>query len=127
MNGNLVDVLALVIIGVAIVFGWRSGFVVQALALGGFLAGLAAVVIVAPWISGFVADASFVVRAGAVMVVLGGLIFGGQTVGSIVGSRIKRRIGGGVMVGFDAGGGAVFCFVRGVFLVWLLGGLLGVM
>jgi len=89
--------------------------------------GLDAVVIVAPLISEFVADASFVVRAAAVIVLLGTLVFGGQTVGSIIGSRIKRRIGAGVVGGLDSGGGAVFGFVRGVFLVWLLGGLLGVM
>jgi S1-C subfamily serine protease len=127
VTGNLVDLLALVMIGVAIVFGWRSGFVVQALALGGFLAGLALVVIVAPLVSGLVSDASFLIRAGAVFVVLGALVFGGQTVGSIIGGRIKRRIGGGVVGGLDSAGGAVFGFVRGLFLVWLLGGLLGVM
>lgn len=127
MSGNLVDLLALLMIGVAVVFGWRSGLVVQALALGGFLAGLALVLIVAPLISGLVADASFLVRAGFVIVVLGALLFGGQTVGSIIGGRIKRRIGGGVVGGLDSAGGAVFGFVRGLFLVWLLGGLLGVM
>ena len=96
MSGNIVDVLALVVIGVAIFFGWRSGFVVQALALGGFLAGLALVVVVAPLISGLVADASALVRAGAVIVVLGALVFGGQAIGSIIGGRIKGRISGGV-------------------------------
>ena len=126
MSGNIVDVLALVVIGTAIVFGWRSGFVVQALALGGFLAGLALVVVLAPVISGLVADASALVRAGAVIVVLGALVFGGQAIGSIIGGRIKGRIGGGVVGGLDSGGGAVFGFVRGLFLVWLLGGLLGV-
>jgi S1-C subfamily serine protease len=126
MSGNLVDVLALVVIGTAIVFGWRSGFIVQALALAGFVAGLALVVIVAPLISGLVADASALVRAGAVIVVLGALVLGGQAVGSMIGGRIKQRIGGGVLGGLDSGGGAVFGFVRGLFLVWLLGGLLGV-
>lgn len=126
MSGNIIDVLALVLIGVAILFGWRSGFVVQALALGGFLAGLALVVVLAPLISGLVADASFLVRAGAVIVLLGALVFGGQAIGSVMGGRIKRRISGGVAGGLDSGGGAVFGFVRGVFLVWLLGGLLGV-
>jgi S1-C subfamily serine protease len=126
MSGNIVDVLALVLIGVAIVFGRRSGFVVQALALVGLLGGLALVVIVAPLIAGLVADASALVRAGAVIVVLGVLVFGGQAIGSIIGGRIKQRIGRGIAGGLDSGGGAVFGFVRGLFLVWLLGGLLGV-
>lgn len=126
MSANIVDVLALVVIGVAVVFGWRSGFVIQALALAGFVAGLALVVVVAPLISGLVADASALVRAGAVIVVLGALVFGGQAVGSMIGGRIKQRIGGGVIGGLDSGGGAAFGFVRGLFLVWLLGGLLGI-
>ena len=50
MTFNLVDVIAVLVIAVAVVFGWRSGFVVQAFALGGFLAGLALVVLAAPFI-----------------------------------------------------------------------------
>ncbi|MEA2676901.1 MAG: hypothetical protein QOJ81_1042 [Chloroflexota bacterium] len=126
MNANIVDLLAIVVIGVAVLFGWRSGFVIQAFALGGFLAGLALILVVAPPISGLVADASFLIRTGAVIVVVGALVFGGQAVGSIIGSRLKRRIGTGVIGGLDSGGGAIFGFVRGLFLVWLLGGLLGV-
>jgi S1-C subfamily serine protease len=126
MSGNIVDVLALVMIGVAVFFGWRSGFVVQAFALAGFLGGLVLVVVVAPLISGLVEDAEFIIRTGVVIGVVGALVFGGQAVGSVVGGRLKRRIGGGVLGGLDSGGGAVFGFVRGLFLVWLLGGLLGV-
>jgi len=45
---NFIDLLALLIVVVAVYFGWRSGFVVQALALVGFVVGIAIVVIVAP-------------------------------------------------------------------------------
>jgi ribose/xylose/arabinose/galactoside ABC-type transport system permease subunit len=45
MSFNLLDVICVVVIAVAVVFGWRSGFVVQAFALAGFLAGLALVVL----------------------------------------------------------------------------------
>ena len=39
---NFIDLLAVLIIAVAIYFGWRSGFVIQVLALVGFVAGLVA-------------------------------------------------------------------------------------
>ena len=49
---NFVDLLALLVIGIAVWFGWRSGFVIQALALVGFVIGFAIVVIAAPITTG---------------------------------------------------------------------------
>jgi S1-C subfamily serine protease len=127
MSFNLLDVICVLVIAVAVVLGWRSGFVVQAFALGGFLAGLAVIVLVAPFIAGLVANAAFLVRTAIVIVAVGATVLIAQGIGSAVGGMIRRRIGEGVLGGLDAGGGAVFGFVRGLFLVWLLGGLLGVM
>ena len=47
-----------------------------------------------------------------------------QSVGSTFGAALRHRMGGGVMTGLDQGAGAAFGFVRGLFLVWLLAGLL---
>ncbi len=127
MTFNLVDALAVLVVVVAVVFGWKSGFVIQAFALGGFLLGIGLVVVVAPYVAGFVADASFWIRIGVVIFVVGLLVLVPQAIGSYIGGRIKRRMGRGVLVGLDSGGGAVFGFVRGLFMVWLLGGLLGVL
>jgi S1-C subfamily serine protease/uncharacterized membrane protein required for colicin V production len=127
MSFNLVDVVCVVVIAVAAVVGWRSGFVVQAFALGGFLAGIALVVLAAPFIAGLVANAAFLIRTAIVIIFVGALVLIAQGIGSAVGGMIRRRIGAGVLGGLDAGGGAVFGFVRGLFLVWLLGGLFGVM
>ncbi len=127
MTFNLLDVIAVVVIAAAAVFGWRSGFVVQAFALGGFLAGLGLVVLAAPFIAGLVANAAFLIRTAIVIVAVAALVLIAQGIGSAVGGMIRQRIGTGVLSGLDAGGGAVFGFVRGLFLVWLLGGLLGVL
>ena len=43
--------LALLVIVVAMLFGWRSGFVIQAFALVGFLVGLRVVVVAAPFVA----------------------------------------------------------------------------
>jgi S1-C subfamily serine protease len=123
---NLVDALALVVLVVAVVFGWKSGFVIQVFALGGFLLGIGLIVIAAPYIADLVADASFWIRIGVVIFVIGGLVLVPQAIGSYIGGRIKRRMGRGLLVGLDSGAGAAFGFVRGMFMVWLLGGLLGV-
>ncbi len=126
MSFNLVDALALVLIAVAVLFGWRSGLAVQAFALGGFLIGLGLVVIAAPFIYGFVANASFLIRTAIVVVSVGAIVLICQGIGSVIGGRLKQRMGRGVLSGLDAGGGAAFGLVRGLFMVWLLGGLLGV-
>jgi len=113
MSFNLLDVIAVLVIAVAVVFGWRSGFVVQAFALGGFLVGLGLVVLAAPFIAGLVANAAFLIRTAIVIVAVAALVLIAQGVGSAVGGMIRRRIGNGVLGGLDSGGGVVFGFVRG--------------
>ena len=126
MTFNVVDVLAVLVIAVAVVFGWKSGFLVQASALGGFVLGLGIVVVVAPFIASLVAEQSFLIRTVVVVVAVGAIVLACQAVGSLIGGRLRRRMGKGVIVGLDSGGGAAFGLVRGMFMVWLLGGLLGV-
>ena len=122
---NLVDLMAVGVIALAVIVGWRSGFVIQSLALAGFLAGLAAVVIVAPHLAELVEDADVVVRLFVVLGVLAGLVLLGQWLGGSVGAAVRRRLGRGVLSGVDQGAGALFGFARGIFSVWLLAGLLG--
>lgn len=126
MTFNLVDALAVIVVVVAVIFGWKSGFVIQAFALGGFLVGIGLIVLVAPYVAAFVAGASFWIRMAVVIFAVGFLVLVSQAIGSYIGGKIKRRMGRGVLVGLDSGGGAAFGFVRGMFMVWLLGGLLGV-
>jgi S1-C subfamily serine protease len=47
-----------------------------------------------------------------------------QAVGSAAGVNIRRRMGRGPLGDVDNAGGALFGMVRGIFLVWLAGGLL---
>lgn len=124
---NFVDAIALLVIGVAIYFGWRSGFVIQVLALLGFVAGIAIVVVAAPHAADALTDMDPWLRT---IVVLGGvaaIVLLLQGLGSAVGSAIRRRIGSGLLGSVDMGAGALFGFMRGIFLVWLMGGLVGVL
>jgi S1-C subfamily serine protease len=61
-----------------------------------------------------------------VVVTVGSIVLICQGIGSVIAGRLKQRMGRGIVGGLDSGGGAAFGFVRGLFMVWLLGGLLGV-
>ncbi|HUG48081.1 MAG TPA: MarP family serine protease [Candidatus Limnocylindria bacterium] len=124
---NLVDVLAILLVLTAVVLGRRSGFVVQALALAGFAIGIGLLILLAPRVADLLAEIQGPLRA---VVVLGGMaavVLLAQSVGSAIGVGVKRRLGRGLLGGVDNGAGGVFGFARGVFMVWLLGGLLAVL
>ena len=52
---------------------------------------------------------------------------GPPAAGGAVGALVRRRLGRGVLGGLDQGAGAAFGFVRGVFVVWLIGALVGLL
>ncbi|HUR16429.1 MAG TPA: MarP family serine protease [Candidatus Limnocylindrales bacterium] len=124
---NVVDIIALVMIGLALVFGWRSGFVIQALALVGFVLGIGALVLVAPSATELVADMEPWLRTLLVLSILAGVVLLAQGIGSTIGAALRRRMGSGLLSGIDQGLGAAFGLARGVFLVWLIGGLVGLL
>ncbi|MEP7158237.1 MAG: MarP family serine protease [Chloroflexota bacterium] len=127
MTFNIVDGGAVILIALAVFFGWKSGLVVQAFALAGFVAGLALVIFIAPQLASLLSETDTLVRTVAVIGVVGGIVLLTQFITGAIGSAIRRRVGEGVLSRLDAGAGAAFGFVRGLFLVWLLGGLAGLL
>jgi len=121
---NIVDVAALGIVALAIFFGWRSGFVVQALALIGFVVGILLMIGIAPHLTTFVADMDPWMRTILVLGLMAITVLLAQALGGSLGFAIRRRFGNGVLGGVDQGLGAVFGVARGIFTVWLIGGLL---
>lgn len=124
---NIADVVALVIVALAIYLGWRSGFVIQLLALAGFLAGIGLVVLIAPHAAEIVADMDPWLRTLVTISVVGGIILVAQSMGSGAGAALKRRLGAGMLGGIDQGLGAAFGLARGLFMVWLIGGLVSLL
>ncbi len=124
---NLFDVAAVLIVALAIYFGWRSGFVIQLLALVGFVAGIGLMMLIAPHVADLVADMEASVRTLLVIGALGGVVLLAQGLGSSAGASIRRRLGAGILSGIDHGLGAAFGMARGIFLVWLIGGLIGLL
>jgi S1-C subfamily serine protease len=120
---NFIDLAALLIVGVAVYFGWRSGFVIQALALAGFAIGILIVVVAAPATANLLGDLDPFVRSVIVVCAIAAVVLVAQAIGSAAGVRVRRRMGTGVVGGVDTGAGAAFGLVRGLVIVWLMGGL----
>jgi S1-C subfamily serine protease len=124
---NLFDLLAVLVVALAIWGGFRSGAFPQ---LGGLLgaiaAGILGVTVGVPFLVDALADAEPAIRA---IAVLGGLLLViglGEVVGSTIGRAVSGALGGGLLGAADRVVGALVGFVQGIFLVWLIGGLLAV-
>ncbi len=121
---NIVDVIALIIVVVAIYFGARSGFVAQALALVGFAIGALIVFAAAPFAAGPLETIDPPARGLIALTAMAIIVLVAQALGSASGVALRRRMGRGVLGDVDNASGALFGMVRGIFLVWLAGGLL---
>jgi S1-C subfamily serine protease len=126
MTVNIIDVIALLIILLAIWMGARSGLVVQAMALLGFAAGVGLLIVAAPYAAPILDDLDPPMRGLLVLLVMASVVLIAQGLGSELGAGLRRRLGYGLLGGADRAAGGVFGIVRGIFLVWLLGGLLAV-
>jgi S1-C subfamily serine protease len=121
---NAVDLVAVLIVLVTIYFGARSGFTAQALALVGFAVGALIVFLIAPFAAAPLESIDPPLRG---FIALGGMatiVLLAQAVGSSAGGRVRRRMGRGSLGNVDNAAGALFGLVRGLFLVWLAGGLI---
>jgi membrane protein required for colicin V production len=123
---NVIDVIALVIVLFAIWMGARSGFVVQVLALAGFAAGVVLLIVAAPYAAPLLDDLELPLRSLLVLLVMASVVLLAQGLGSEVGAFAAPALGQGLLGGVDRAAGGVFGVARGIFLVWLLGGLLAV-
>ena len=121
---NIIDVVALLIVVVAIYFGARSGFVAQALALVGFALGALIVFVAAPFAAAPLESIDPPARGLVALTAMAAIVLAAQALGSAAGVALRRRVGPGRLGEVDNASGALFGMVRGIFLVWLAGGLL---
>lgn len=123
---NVFDLIAVVVIALGILYGWRSGFVIQVMALIGFVAGIGLVVVLAPHVAGLLADSDPWLRTVLAVGLTATIVLLAQGIGGAIGGSIARRLRPSILGGVDQGLGAAFGLARGVFVVWLIGGLVGV-
>lgn len=121
---NLLDVVFLVLVVVAIVFGARSGALPQ---IGGLVgAGLGAVgaFAIVPLASPLVDGLSPGIRAVLILTALLAIVGLGEAVGASAGRAASRALGRGLLGALDQVAGAIVGAAQAVLIIWLIGGIL---
>lgn len=121
---NVYDLIAISILALAIVLGFRSGAVPQIGGLVGAIGGVAFAAAAVPAGIGFFPEMQPTDRALGVLVALLTAVGIGETLGSAVGRRAAARMGDGFATAADDVLGGFVGFAQGVLIVWLTGGVL---
>lgn len=122
---NLFDVAAILLIALATWGGFRSGALPQLGGLtGAIIGGAIGIAFGVPFLVDLLGDTEPEVRAITVLVSFLLLIGIGEVVGSTIGRSMSGALGAGLMGAADRVTGAMVGLVQGIFLVWLVGGLL---
>ena len=119
-----VDVIAVLLVVVALILGWRSGAIPQVGGLLGAVAGGAAAILALPLLAHQLADIEPTIRPIAVLLGLLGMVALGESGGAALGRAVSRRLGDGVLGAADRAGGAGLGVAQALLIVWLAGGLL---
>ena len=121
---NSLDAVAVALLLLAIIFGWGSGAVPQVAGLLGAALGVIAGLAAIPWLLPTLTDMPPVIRTGAVLLILLGLVGVGETLGTRLGHRISRMLGAGLLGALDRVAGAVVGAAQALLVIWLAGGIL---
>lgn len=121
---NPVDLIAIGLIALALMLGWRSGAVPQVFGLAGALLGVfVAIQIIVAFRASLGALGPVQRTVLSLAVVFAGMAVG-ETLGSALGSLLRQRLGRGVFETIDRVAGALLGAAQALLMVWLMGGLL---
>lgn len=123
---NPLDLVAILLVFLGLLLGFRSGAVPQVTGLLGAIGGGALVVAGLPLVTPLLEEIDADIR---LFVVLGGLlaiVALGESIGSSIGRAIARGLGTGVLGAADRVLGSVVGAAQALLIVWLAGGLLAV-
>ena len=121
---NPLDLIAVALVILAAVLGFRSGAIPQVGGLAGAIIGGAAAILALPYLADPLAALDAAIRP---WLVLGGLLAAvalGESIGSSLGRTVARSLGTGVMGAADRVGGSLLGAAQALLIVWLAGGLL---
>jgi len=121
---NLFDLVALVVLVLAVLAGIRTGALPQVGGIAGAVAGLLVAFYAGPWLVDVTGDLEPIPRALAVLGAILAAVLIGETLGSSIGSALASGLGHGVLSGVERGVGGALGAAQAVLLVWLVGGLL---
>jgi S1-C subfamily serine protease len=123
---NPFDVIAVALIVLAVVLGFRSGAMPQVGGLIGAIGGGALAILALPYLADPLQSLDPAIRP---FIVLAGLLLAvgiGESIGSAIGRLIARGLGTGVLGAADRVGGAFVGVAQALLVVWLAGGLLAI-
>lgn len=123
---NVLDVVAILLVVLAVLLGFRSGAFPQVGGLLGAVAGGALAILALPTLAEPLGKVEPGLRP---FVVLAGLLVAvalGESIGSAVGRRVAGGLGTGVLGAADRLAGAVLGGAQALLIVWLAGGLLAI-
>jgi S1-C subfamily serine protease len=118
--GDFLDLILLAVIAAFAVAGYRQGFIVGVLSLGGFLGGVAAGAYLAPGISKALAKSPTWQAFVAILVVFA-LAVVGMMIASGIGVALRSRVIGRPATLVDSVGGATVNVLAVVIVAWLIG------
>jgi len=121
---NPLDLLAIVLIVLAVVLGVRSGALPQLLGLAGAAVAALAGLAILPTATPFLDQLSAGIRTVVVLSVLLGLVGIGETVGATVGRQASRALGNGIFGALERVAGGIVGAAQAVLILWLAGGVI---
>ena len=121
---NPLDLLAIVMLVLAIVLGVRSGALPQLLGLVGAAVAALTGLAVLPSVTPILDSLPAAVRAVVVLSVLLGLVGLGEALGGSLGRRASQALGNGLLGTLDRVGGALVGAAQAVLILWLAGGVI---
>jgi S1-C subfamily serine protease len=123
---NPIDAIAIALVVLAVVLGFRSGAIPQVGGLVGAIAGGVVAILALPALADPIAGIDATLRPFAV---LGGLLVAvalGEALGSTIGRTAARALGTGVLGAADRVAGGFLGAAQALLIVWLAGGLLAI-
>lgn len=124
MDLNLLDLIAVLVLVLAVLAGTRTGALPQIGGIGGAVAGLVAILNLTPWLVDLTTSLEPIPRALAVLGAILLAVIAGEALGSALGRAVADRLGEGVLSGMDRLAGGVVGAAQAVLIIWLAGGLM---
>jgi S1-C subfamily serine protease len=123
---NLFDLIAVLILVLAVLAGVRTGALPQIGGIGGALVGLLVTLNAATWLLDVTKGVEPIPRALIVLGVILGSVVLGEAIGSALGRTVAERLGEGVLSGVDRVAGGALGAAQALLIIWLAGGLMAV-
>lgn len=121
---NPLDLVALLLVVIAVILGARSGALPQLAGLSGAALGAAVGLILTPLAAPALESLPAPIRAIVVLSVLLGLVGLGEGLGAAAGRTASHALGEGLLGALDRVGGAIVGAGQAILIIWLTGGIL---